>query len=1412
MKFSLLFVITLSFLTLSTAFGRTLPDLQWSIRFSHLSNIQGLSQSTVNAIVQDQQGYIWIGTSAGLNRYDGFDIKIYQSDSSQNTLSNGEVLSLLVDEGGTLWVGTYQGLNRYNQQLDIFTPYQVTTNNNDTLNNQVIRHLYEDKQQNLWIGTTKTGLHVLNEQRKYSQHFEHQKNNPHSLSNNYVYAITEDKWGKLWVGTKKGLNLWDGLDKFKRYFAQEKEQTGLSHNLIRSLYFDDKTLWVGTAQGLNQLDAKTGEFSTQWQNSASAKVLKDKTISAITQGADNKILIGTDSNGLSIFDKNSRHFGHFKHDPQNGRSLTDNNIVALYTDQTGISWVGTQERGIDRFNDLLSQMGHRKSNDSQSQCLSGNNIYALLKDSLNQVWLGVKGKGLHRINLTTGQCTLYNEGATNLTAIKFDNVISLYEDKNKNIWIGDLNEGVVRYHRTADKFEHFKPDNKQNPNLSIHSTAINRIAGDKKGNIWIATYPRGISQFDVDNNRFTNYLPANSNEQTTQNSIVDAEIINLAPDHQGTLWLLTTKKGLSGLNLNDNQFFNQPLSLDNPDLIPTAPMSIKTDNVGNVWIGTVGNGVYKVNPKANSYRHYSFNHGFASNTAYFIEQDNEHNLWFSTSNGISRLDTTTDEFKNYTFDDGLQHNEFTIAGFFDKKANELWFGGINGYNRFSPSKLTIDPTPPKLSITQFDLFNQKVNISTKQAPTVLKSAIQTVKSIDLDYNQNVFSFGFVAHHYAAPEQNQYAFQLQNYDGKFNYTDASKRIASYTNLDPGHYIFRVKAANKDGVWSQQETVIEINIATPPWHSWWAYSIYAIILLGSPILIHRYRTKQIRQRANKLEKQVVLRTQELRQKNQQVENLLSQKSEEFSNVSHEFRTPLTLILGSVKSMLRADIAEPLKDKMKIAQRNSYRLVRMVDQLLQLEKFNVQRIFQPTPHAVKPIVSLIAQSFDDLAKERQIKLNIEQIDDIWLEFTADALEKITLNLLSNALKYSQPNDTVSINARLVNNNDFELCVKDTGIGISLEKQRTIFDKFSRAEEEHREKITGAGIGLALVKKLVESHGGTITVQSQLGQGSTFKVLLPNAQSHAPENITTNINTEMLSLELESLVNQKNVATIKATSLIDKQDAQATLLVIEDNVDMRNYIIQSLGDKYHCIEAENGRQGVEKAREEIPDLIISDIMMPIMDGYEVSNQLKNDAKTSHIPLILLSARGDRQSRLKGWQEYADEYIVKPFDEEELLLRVENLLAIRALLSQRLQQELLQPPSKDTLLDKAKPTDDTTTDDTLTPQSNLAVKEREFIDNLTAILEKQFANHQLKIGQIASEMCMSETQFYRKLKSLLNVTPNAYLRTFRLQKSAKLLVAGQIAGEVAYSVGFSSHAYFSTCFKAYFGLTPSEYCANEED
>ena len=626
------------------------------------------------------------------------------------------------------------------------------------------------------------------------------------------------------------------------------------------------------------------------------------------------------------------------------------------------------------------------------------------------------------------------------------------------------------------------------------------------------------------------------------------------------------------------------------------------------------------------------------------------------------------------------------------------------------------------------------------------------------------------------------------------TDPFTRSVSFSYIPPGQYLFEVYGSNADGKWSDEPAVVSFAILPPIWLTWWAKIAYFFLGLVGILMFNYKRTQSIRKKAENLENLVHKRTEELAQEKQIVEQLLDQKKEEFANVSHEFRTPLTLILGPIQNLLNSNLRSTTREKLEMAKRNSYRLLRMVDQLLHMEKFKVQQISDEEPQAIKPMFSLISQSFKDLALEKNIELVVERIEDIWIRFTPDALEKILLNLLSNALKYTEEGGKIYLSVFKDEYDQVIIIVRDTGIGISKEQQPKIFERYQRVLDEHSEKITGAGIGLALVKELVEAHSGTIQLDSEVGKGSIFTVKLANAMNSAPEEQDSGINTEILELELESIRNQTaQIINEQIKSAEMNDDGKTKLLVIEDNPDMRAYIIDTLSSHYHCLEAPNGKAGVEVAIETIPDLIISDVMMPEMDGYEVSKALKEDEKTSHIPLILLTARGDKESRMKGWKGHADEYLTKPFDEDELLIRVENLLSIRNILRHRFVKENFEGKSESQL-----------------KEIGLNDKDQQFIQKLNDTLDELHCNSTFEVSEMASRVAMSERQLQRKLKAVLDHSPNEYLRAYRLNRAKKLLLQGSRVGDVADDVGFTSQAYFAKCFKAQFGMTARQYQQQE--
>lgn len=762
-------------------------------------------------------------------------------------------------------------------------------------------------------------------------------------------------------------------------------------------------------------------------------------------------------------------------------------------------------------------------------------------------------------------------------------------------------------------------------------------------------------------------------------------------------------------------------------------------------------------------------------------------LWVATPRGLFRIDPVTRDVTSFRTSDGLQSDDFVGNSFDQSASGWIYLGGRRGFNVFDPLSIVLDPKPPQVSLTSFLHFNEALSPGEEHRGFTLSAPIEQLDRLLLTHRDDVVGFEFAALHFSDPARNRFAYKLHGFDSGWTETSARNPRATYTNLDPGSYVFQVRASNPHGVWNEEGRRIAVEVLPAPWVTWWAYAVYALLSVSALTLLYLYRTAALRRQSQELEQAVYERTAT-------IESLLEKKNEEFANLSHEFRTPLTLILGPVKSLLQALDEPTAREKLSVVRRNGHRLLRLVDQLLHMERFRVQRALPRRPRAIRQTVEWIGQSFEELAEERGVKVSTGPVEDLHVELSPDALEKILLNLMSNALKYTPESGTVELSA-VAEGDQARIVVRDTGIGIAPEHQSKIFERYHRVQDEHREKVTGAGIGLALVRELAEGHGGTIQLESRVGEGSTFVLHLPLTDP-AKATETPQPASELLELELEALTEQgaaidrgaetEGPGRVPTTA----QDRSTTVLVIEDNPDMLRYIAEILSRRHTCLTANQGHEGLLLAWEHVPDLVVSDIMMPGMDGYQVIRNLKDDDRSSHIPVILLTARGDRTSRHRGWQERADEYLTKPFDENELLLRVDSLLAIRAILRERFAQDFAPgTPAIAAVADGLNPRD------------------QAFLENFRRMISRHYGDSGFRLAQMTSQMALSERPLQRKLKALLGRTPNEYLRAYRLKMAGDLLREEDLTvAEVADRTGFGSQAYFATCFKAQYGVTPSAY------
>ncbi len=696
---------------------------------------------------------------------------------------------------------------------------------------------------------------------------------------------------------------------------------------------------------------------------------------------------------------------------------------------------------------------------------------------------------------------------------------------------------------------------------------------------------------------------------------------------------------------------------------------------------------------------------------------------------------------------------------------------------------------PEVVFTDFLLLNESVPLSGPGQETPLLKPINETTNITLTHKDYLFEFEFAALNYINPMATRYAYMLEGVDENWIETDANKRFATYTMVPPGDHAFHVKASDADGGWSDQMSSIQLTILPPWWQTWWAYSLFALAFLFALFTYIRLRTLSITRRAQLLERTVEERTAQIREHEKHIqhqaedlEELLHLKEKLITNISHEFRTPLTLILGPAKRMLQKTANKEDLPQLQLIKRNSQRLLRLVDQLLGLARLGAEEPMVRSPQSLTTLVKAITESFQVLAEEKGLQLTLEQSDELWVSCAPDVLDKILLNLLSNAIKYTPAGGRITVGTK-VNGDMTELSVSDTGVGISEQDQQTVFERFQRADD-HGEAVPGAGIGLALVKELVEACDGQIQLESKPGKRTTFTASLPLCEMAPDKNEAgrTAVSQEAVELEVESIT---KIDTVPIPAADHVADGKPLILIVEDNPDMQNYLVELLSDTYCCDVAGDGQQALDKAFESIPDLLLCDVMLPKLDGFQVTHALREDERTSHIPIIMLTAREDRDSRIEGLQEKVDDYLTKPFDDEELKLRIANLLGIREILKNRYSHRFFDEPR---------------------PDQALNVKENGFMEKLESVLTERHSDPEFDLLQMAFVMHMSTRQLQRKLKAITGHNPAEFLRSFRLRRARELLRKGSQVGLTADAVGFSSPAYFASCFKAQFAQTPSDY------
>ncbi len=1355
----------------------TIPDNKQKKRlyFKSYTLDQGLSNNTVFSIEQDYQGFIWFGTHEGLNRFDGYEFKNYFHDADDSlSLPGNTVNSVFQDSKNRLWVATNEGLCLYNRQEDNFINFEEFSGKR--LSNNIVTTIIEDSKGNYWIGTFNGGLNYYNEE-KDSLFVIKNDHKSQDISSNTIRTIYEDENKILWIGTRNGFNRYDPQNnRLESFYFHPEEVTG--GNDIRYIFHDetDKLLLAANGGGLISFNRKTRTFRINKGDSDEPGSLKSNTIRSIIRDNSGTIWIGT-LNGLFLYNKKERTFHHYKHNPDDPGTLNTHSVRAIFEDRDGNIWLGLYYGGINFYNQENSQFQNFTERGPNESGLSSNIISSFVEDGNGNLWIGTEGGGLNFFNRKTGQFKHYLHSPDKKNSISSNFIKSLAIDKKGKLWIGTIEAGLDYFDPSTSTFRNYRNDPSDFRSLS--NNYIRSIFIDDNENIWIGTNGNGLNKFNATSKKF-NRFPYDSGDNTIHGSNINSII----EDSSGHL-IIGTNKGLNVFNTEtyQNTFIN---SIERGSPLSEI-WSFYLDEENNLWIGTNENGLVYYNRKDEVLRSFNQEDALLNNVVYGIIPDNNGNLWVSTNRGLSRFDLKDHSVKNFDSHSGLLSNQFNYNAYCKTSAGELLFGGNRGFTLFHPDEIRSNTTMPPAVLTGFKLFNKPVNLKDKDSP--LHANIIIAEEVTLNRKQTVFSIEFAALSYIAPENNQYEYTLEGFLDDWIYLGNNRNV-TFTNLDPGRYLFKLRASNNDGVWNEEGTSLTINVLPPWWKTGWAFSAYVLFMLG--LIIIALKAYKIRlDEKNKLKYE--------RLEKQRIIELNQMKLKFFTNISHEFRTPLSLIIGPVEELVEKfrNSQEGISKKLSVIHKNSITLHHLIEQLMAFRKIEAGALkLKIKQIELVNYLSRINDSFLDLASKKNIKFRFSHdISALYVWMDPEMMEKVFINILSNAFHHTPKKGEIEISAfQNMSSGNIEIKISDTGPGIQEDKVEKIFERFYQIENPHAEPHHGAGIGLSFARDIINLHHGSISANNLKGKGLCFSIELKPGNDHLKEHILIE-NGDLLVEEEQSIISNHPEVSLAAeiTEQINEDihnkeknvSKKHRILIVEDNESLNNYLSDALAEDYQVNSAYDGKQGLSGARANNPDLIIMDVMMPELDGIELTNILKTDFDTCHIPIIMLTAKSSLNDQIEEIEKGADTYMSKPFSMKLLRAKIAALLQNRENLRKVFILNLKLDPS----------------------EVSIQSMDDKFINQAKKIVEENISEEKLNVQLLADELNMSRMQLNRKMKGLLNQSPSDFIRTIRLKRASQLMRDGKLnVSEVIYHVGINSRTYFTKAFKEQFGMSPKEY------
>jgi signal transduction histidine kinase/ligand-binding sensor domain-containing protein/DNA-binding response OmpR family regulator len=1341
--------------------------------FAKLDIQDGLSDNHVNTIFKDRRGYIWFGTRLGLNRYDGYSFRVFRHDDSDPTsLTDDNVQMICEGPEDKIYIsGATGGIDIYDPLTERFAPHTDDNFKTHHLSRFGIVGIVHGRDNHYYFIYRDSGVYRF-ESEKAAIRLGPDADATGQASSPVKDAAL-DTSGGLWLSHVNGML--ERLDLSNNRISLRTtilQQTKPQPQYGYKLYIDDRDkMWLyapGNLTGLWEFDQRTGALSHFSRDSGKAR-LSSNIVGSVIADERGLIWVATDQGGLDLLDRTSMTVQYVQHTDEE-RSLPENTITALFRDNTGTIWAGTFKTGIGYYQQNMLRFPLYKRQPGVAGSLPYNDVNCFAQDARGNIWIGTNGGGLIYFDRTKGVFSRLRHEAGDPGSLCNDVVITLWVDHNGRLWIGTYQGGLDCY--DGRKFIHYR--HMDSDPASLADDRVYAIREDADGGLWVGTMTGGLDRLDVANGKFYH------NNVSTPYSIHSNYVSALAEDSASNLWI-GTASGIDVLSRSTGKFTHYTKA-DNR-LADDVIYSITCDHRGNMWVAT-RQGLNVLQPGRDTFQVFHIKDGLPSNSALSVMEDRENFLWVSTSGGLSRIAVSEVDGHigincvNFDEFDGLQGREFNENAALRTREGELIFGGGQGFNLFRPGSIGSDGHIPPVVLTGMQLYNKEVP---------LPASIPMDGKLVLSYKDNNFTLEFAALSYINTRKNRYAYQLIGFDKDWMLTDGRNPRATYTNIDPAEYIFRVRASNSDGVWNDQGITVRVIVKPPFWKTGLAYVLYALIILAA-LYIGRLRIiRRARARFALMEE----RREALR-----IHELDRMKIKFFTNLSHEFRTPLMLILSPVEKLIRSVEDSPRRQLAITIERNAKRLLHLVNQLLDLRKMEVSELkLNMARGDIAAFIQNSVNSFADLAEEKGITLTYRSdTEHLPAQFDRDKIERILFNLLSNALKFTSARGTVDVEFAIVEKEALsallQLRVKDTGIGIPAEMQGKIFESFFQVETPGHIRNQGTGIGLAITREFVDMHGGTIAVESVPNKGSCFTVLLPvtilPAYSIGPASPT-------LAGEPDALVKGKmEMAEENDEPWVPLAGGEKfKLLLVEDDDDFRFYLKDNLAPLFTVVEATNGKEGWQKTLFAQPDLVVSDINMPLMDGLELCRKIKGDERVRHIPVILLTALSDEQDQLRALGMGTNDYLSKPFNVEILISRIRNLLQFKGSVEQTFKKRVDIEPGE--------------------VEAEPERTEADFVREAVDVLEKNIANADFSVEDWSRELGLSRTTLYKRILTATGKTPIGFIRSFRMKRAAQLLekTRHNIA-EVAYMVGFNNPKYFARYFKEVYGKLPSVYQAEK--